>query len=45
MYVKDASLKQYEEEVQKLRQIIEDSKKGHNIKMDLGQSMKMLNKD
>jgi len=42
---KDALLKQYEEEIQKLRQIIEDSKKGHNIKMDLGQSMKMLNKD
>jgi predicted RNase H-like nuclease (RuvC/YqgF family) len=42
---KDALLKQYEEEIQKLRQIIEDSKKGKNIHMDLGQSMKMLNKD
>jgi predicted RNase H-like nuclease (RuvC/YqgF family) len=43
---KDALLKQYEEEIQKLRQIIEESKKGHAIgKMDLGMSMKMLNKD
>ena len=42
---KDALLKQYEEEIQKLRQIIEESKNGRAIKMDLGQSMKMLNKD
>lgn len=34
---KDALLKQYEEEIIKLRQIIEESKKGHAIgKMDLG---------
>lgn len=42
---KDALLKQYEEEIQKLRQIIEDSKKGVGIKMDLGKSMKVLNND
>jgi hypothetical protein len=42
---KDALLKQYEDEIKKLRQIIEDSKKGQAIKMDLGKSMKVLNKD
>ena len=42
---KDALLKQYEEEIQKLRQIIEQTKQGRAIYMDLGQSMKMLNKD
>ena len=34
---KDALLKQYEEEIKKLREIIESSKHGHNIgKIDLG---------
>ena len=33
---KDALLKQYEEEIQKLRQIIEQSKQGRAINMDLG---------
>ena len=28
---KDALLKQYEDEIQNLRRIIEESKKGHNI--------------
>ena len=44
---KDALLKQYEEEIKKLRDIIEQSKKGqHNINThDLGQSMKMVNRD
>lgn len=41
---KDALLKQYEEEIQKLKQIIEQSKKGQQISAhDLGQSIKMLN--
>ncbi len=43
---KDALLKQYEEEIKKLREIIEQSKKGQQISMqDLGQSIKMINKD
>ena len=43
---KDALLKQYEEEIQKLRQIIEMSKQGQHISaQDLGQSIKMLNRD
>lgn len=34
---KDALLKQYEEEIKKLREIIEQSKQGHQIgKVDLG---------
>lgn len=41
---KDALLKQYEEEIKKLKEIIEQSKKGQNISThDLGQSIKMLN--
>ena len=40
---KDALLKQYEEEIQKLRQIIEMSKRGQHIQnVDLGASIKML---
>ena len=40
---KDALLKQYEEEINKLKQIIEASKNGGQIKAaDLGQSIKML---
>jgi uncharacterized membrane protein YukC len=40
---KDALLKQYEDEIQKLRDIIEQSKKGKHIaNHDLGQSIKML---
>lgn len=41
---KDALLKQYEDEIIKLRAIIEQSKKGQQINnADLGQSIKMLN--
>lgn len=40
---KDALLAQYEEEIQKLKQIIEMSKRGQNInQVDLGSSIKML---
>ena len=40
---KDALLKQYEEEIQKLKQIIEMSKRGQHINnADLGASIKML---
>ena len=44
---KDALLKQYEEEIQKLKAIIEASQKGgKNISnVDLGQSLKMIGKD
>ena len=43
---KDALLKQYEEEIQKLRAIIEQSNKGQSIgTVDLGSSIKMLNKN
>jgi len=41
---KDALLKQYEDEIAQLRQIIEQSKKGISIQnQDLGKSFKMLN--
>ena len=41
---KDALLKQYEEEIKKLREIIEKSKMGQQIQtQDLGQSIKALN--
>ena len=40
---KDALLKQYEEEIAKLKQIIEMSKRGQHINnADLGASIKML---
>lgn len=43
---KDALLKQYEDEIKKLKEIIEASKKGGNINnVDLGNSIKMLNQD
>lgn len=43
---KDALLKQYEDEINKLRQIIEQSKQGQQISnVDLGQSIKMLSQD
>jgi len=43
---KDALLKQYEDEIKKLRDIIEQSKNGMSINTkDLGQSIKMLNQD
>jgi len=43
---KDALLKQYEDEIKKLRDIIEASKKGVAINnVDLGKSIKMINQD
>jgi uncharacterized membrane protein YukC len=43
---KDALLKQYEDEIKKLRDIIEMSKKGGSINaQDLGASIKMLNQN
>ncbi len=41
---KDALLKQYEDEIKKLRDIIEQSKRGQQIStQDLGSSIKMIN--
>lgn len=41
---KDALLKQYEDEIKKLREIIEQSKKGQQIStQDLGSSIKAIN--